>query len=44
VLTDFESVDTVGDLTVLTRLLDARTEVCVFQGDAAPIAARGIDY
>ena len=43
VLTDFQPVDAVGDLAVLARLLDARTEVGVLQRDAAFVAARGID-
>src|ERR1700687_5508120 len=37
VLTDLQPVDSVGDLTVLTRLLDARSEVCVLHSDAAPV-------
>lgn len=40
---DPQPVDAVGDLAVLTRLLDSRTEVSVSQRDAVSIAARGID-
>ena len=43
VLTDFQPVNTVGDLAVLARLLDARTEISVPQRDAVLVAARGID-
>jgi hypothetical protein len=43
VLTDFELVNTVGELAIRPRLLDPRTEVSVLQSDAAIVAARGID-
>ncbi|HWY53618.1 MAG TPA: hypothetical protein VNZ03_04100 [Terriglobales bacterium] len=43
VLTDLQPIDAVGDLSVLARLLDARTEEGVFQRDAALVAARRID-
>jgi hypothetical protein len=43
VLTDFEPVNTVGDLAVFARLLDAKSEVSVLQSDAVSIAARRID-
>jgi hypothetical protein len=36
-------VNTVGDLAVLARLLDAWTEIRVSQRDAVFVAARGID-
>jgi len=42
VLTDFQPVNAVGDLAVLARLLDARTEEGVSQRDAVFIAAGGI--
>lgn len=43
VVTDLEPVNAVGDLAVLARLLDSRTEVSVSQRDTALVAARGID-
>ena len=43
VLTDLQPVNAVGDLAVLARLLDARTEIGVPQRDAVSVAARGID-
>ncbi|MFZ0732137.1 MAG: hypothetical protein WAM79_07420 [Candidatus Sulfotelmatobacter sp.] len=42
-LTDLEPVDSVSNLAVLARLLDARTEIGVPQRDAVSIAAGGID-
>jgi hypothetical protein len=42
-LTDFQPVNTVGELAVFARLLDAGTEIGVPESDAEPIAARGID-
>ena len=39
---DPQPVDTVGDLPVLARLLDAGTEVSVLQSDAVIVAARRI--
>jgi len=41
--TDALSVNAVGNLAVLPRLLDAWTEVGVLQRDAVSIPARGID-
>jgi hypothetical protein len=38
-----QPVDAVGDLAIFARLLDASTEVSVFQRDAVAIAARRID-
>jgi len=38
-LTDFHPVDSVGNLAVLARLLDAWTEICVPQRDAPLVAA-----
>jgi hypothetical protein len=43
VLTDFQFMNTVGNLAVLTGLLDPQTEIGVLQRNAIPIAARGID-
>jgi hypothetical protein len=43
VLTDAKPVNTLGNLGVLARLLDSRTEIGVSQRDAVSIAARGID-
>jgi hypothetical protein len=43
VLTYFEPVNAIRNLAVLARRRDSRTEVCVLQGDAALVAARGID-
>jgi hypothetical protein len=43
VLTDLQPVNTIGKLRVLAGLLNSWTEVGVFQRDAVPIAARGID-
>jgi len=43
VLTDFQPVNTLGDLGVRARLLNSRTETRVSQRDAVFIAARGID-
>ncbi|MGB8782131.1 MAG: hypothetical protein WCD02_03365 [Terriglobales bacterium] len=43
VLTDLQPVDAVGNLAVLARLLDSRTEIGVSQRDAVSIAAGGID-
>ena len=42
-LTDFQSVNTLGNLGVLARLLDAWAKIRVSQSDAVSIAARGID-
>ena len=39
VLTDFQPVNTLGDLAVLARLLDSRTEIGVSQRDAVFVAA-----
>ena len=35
-------MNAVGNLAVLTRLFDSRTEICVLQRDAASVAARRI--
>jgi len=43
VLTDFEPVNTLGNLGVLARLLNSWTKIGVLQRDAALVAARGID-
>ena len=43
VLTDFQPVNTLGNLGVLARLLNTRTEIGVSERDAVPVAARGID-
>jgi hypothetical protein len=42
-LTDFQPVHTRGNLGVLARLLNARTEIRVSQRDAVFVAARSID-
>jgi hypothetical protein len=43
VLTYSETADAVGNLAMRARLLDTRTEVGVFQRDAALVVARRID-
>jgi hypothetical protein len=43
VLTDFEPVNTLGNLGVLARLLDSGAEIGVSQSDAMFIASRRID-
>jgi len=43
VLTDFHSVDALGELAIRAGLFDSRTEVCVLKSDAVSIAAGGID-
>jgi hypothetical protein len=43
-LTDFQSVNAIRDLAVRARLLDACTEVAVFQRDAVLVAARSINH
>ena len=42
-LTDLQPVYALGNLGVLARLLNSRTEIGVPQRDAAVVAARGID-
>ena len=42
-LTDLQPVNTLGNLRLLARLLNSRTEIGVSQRGAAAVAARGID-
>jgi hypothetical protein len=43
VLTDFQPVNTLGNLGVLARLFNSRTKIRVSQRDAVSVAAGGID-